>query len=97
MPICLVGKTWDFHVDVALEIPRSENVDNIAESIAAVVAKGREPLFDAEHFFDGYKANPAIRARLHPRGARQPARAGWCCATPMAARCRKMSIASCRR
>jgi 2-isopropylmalate synthase len=55
---CLVGKTWDFHVDVALEIPRSENIDCIAESIAAVKAKGREALFDAEHFFDGYKANP---------------------------------------
>jgi 2-isopropylmalate synthase len=56
--ICLVGKTWDFHVDVALEIPYTENVDNIAESVAAVRAKGREALFDAEHFFDGYKANP---------------------------------------
>jgi 2-isopropylmalate synthase len=56
---CLVGKTWDFHVDVALEIPRSENIDGIAESIAAVVARKREALFDAEHFFDGYKANPA--------------------------------------
>ena len=55
---CLVGKTWDFHVDVALEIPRAENIDGIAESIAAVVAKKREALFDAEHFFDGYKANP---------------------------------------
>jgi len=66
---CLVGKTWDFHVDVALEIPRSENIDGIAESIAAVKAKRREPLFDAEHFFDGYKANPqyaldCIRAAL---------------------------------
>jgi 2-isopropylmalate synthase len=57
--ICLVGKTWDYHVDVALEIPRSENVDSIGESIAGVVAAGREALFDAEHFFDGYKANPA--------------------------------------
>jgi len=55
---CLVGKTWDFQVDVALEIPRSENVDCIADSIAAVKTKGREPLLDAEHFFDGYKANP---------------------------------------
>ena len=72
--VCLVGKTWDFHVDVALEIPRSDNVDFIAESIAAVVARGREPLFDAEHFFDGYKANPlyaldCIRA-AHAAGAR---------------------------
>ena len=56
--LCLVGKTWDFQVDVALEIPRGENLENIAESIAAVVAKKREALFDAEHFFDGYKANP---------------------------------------
>ena len=55
--VCLVGKTWDFHVDVALEIPRAENVDNIAQSIAAVLSKKREPLFDAEHYFDGYKAN----------------------------------------
>ena len=71
---CLVGKTWDFHVDVALEIPRSENVDGIAESIAAVVAKKREALFDAEHFFDGYKANPdyalACIKAAHDAGAR---------------------------
>src|ERR1700743_3443941 len=71
---CLVGKTWDFQVDVALEIPRSENIDNIADSIAAVKAKGREPMLDAEHFFDGYKANPdyaldCIRA-AHKAGAR---------------------------
>ncbi|MEI9886535.1 MAG: citramalate synthase [Rhizomicrobium sp.] len=71
---CLVGKTWDFHVDVALEIPRGENVEGIAESIAAVVAKKREALFDAEHFFDGYKANPdyalqCIKA-AHDAGAR---------------------------
>jgi 2-isopropylmalate synthase len=56
--LCLVGKSWDFQVDVALEIPRSENLENIAQSIAAVVAKKREAMFDAEHFFDGYKANP---------------------------------------
>ncbi len=55
---CLVGKTWDFQVDVALEIPRDENVDNIARSIEAVVAKKREAMLDAEHFFDGWKVNP---------------------------------------
>jgi len=56
--VCLVGKTWDFQVDVALGIPRSENLEAIAESIQAAKAAGREALFDAEHFFDGYKANP---------------------------------------
>jgi len=72
--VCLVGKTWDFHVDVALEIPRTDNIDGIAESIAAIVAKKREPLFDAEHFFDGYKANPdyalACIKAAHEAGAR---------------------------
>ena len=56
--ICIVGKTWDYHVDVALEIPRDENVEIIGDSIAEIARREREPLFDAEHFFDGYKANP---------------------------------------
>ncbi len=56
--VCLVGKTWDFQVDVALEIPREENLESISQSIVAVKEAGREALFDAEHFFDGYKANP---------------------------------------
>ena len=55
---CLVGKTWDFHVDVALEIDRQENIQMISDSIAASAARGFEPMFDCEHFFDGYKANP---------------------------------------
>src|SRR3954464_150916 len=56
--LCIVGKSWDFQVNVALEIPLKENLDNISETIALIAARGREPLFDAEHFFDGYKANP---------------------------------------
>src|SRR5665811_1844531 len=56
--ICLVGKTWDFHVDVALGITLEENLAGIEESVEAVVASGREALLDCEHFFDGYKANP---------------------------------------
>ncbi|NCC22800.1 MAG: citramalate synthase [Alphaproteobacteria bacterium] len=53
---CIVGKTWDFHVDVALGITNEENLENIRETMAAAREKG-ETLFDAEHFFDGYKAN----------------------------------------
>ena len=56
--VCLVGKTHDFHVETALGITQEENTDNIARSVAYLVAQGREALFDAEHFFDGYKANP---------------------------------------
>src|ERR1700730_835694 len=55
--LCLVGKSWDFQVDVALEIPRGENLANISEYIAETVAQKREAIFDAEHFFDGYRAN----------------------------------------
>ncbi|MBC6439929.1 MAG: citramalate synthase [Rhodospirillales bacterium] len=56
--VCLVGKAWDFHVDLALEISKDENVAMIADSIAHAVARGREAMFDAEHFFDGYKSDP---------------------------------------
>jgi len=56
--VCLVGKTHDFHVTTALGITLDENVETISASLAHCVAQGREALFDAEHFFDGYKANP---------------------------------------
>ncbi|WP_172295850.1 citramalate synthase [Pseudoruegeria sp. HB172150] len=56
--VCLVGKTHDFHVTTALGITLEENVENIRASVAHLVKLGREALFDAEHFFDGYKANP---------------------------------------
>ncbi len=55
---CLVGKAWDFHVTLALGITLAENLELIRDSIAAAVAKGGEAMLDAEHFFDGYKANP---------------------------------------
>ena len=57
--VCLVGKTHDFHVKTALGISLPENIDNISESIAHLVKQDREALFDAEHFFDGYKENAA--------------------------------------
>jgi len=57
--VCLFGKTWDFHVDVALGIARRENVDMIGDSVANALKHKGEVMFDAEHFFDGYKANKA--------------------------------------
>ena len=56
--VCLVGKSWDFHVDVALGITNEENLNNISESAKHFVKAKKEFMFDAEHFFDGYKANP---------------------------------------
>jgi len=72
--VCLVGKTWDFHVDVALQVGRDENLEAISDSIALVAKRGHEALFDAEHFFDGYKANPDYALQCaraaHAAGAR---------------------------
>ena len=72
--VCMVGKTWDFHVDLALGIPREDNVTMISDSIVHALTRKDEVLFDAEHFFDGYKANPhyaldCVRA-AHDAGAR---------------------------
>ncbi len=72
--VTLVGKTWDFHIEVALGITNDENLRLIGDSIAAVVERGREAIFDAEHFFDGYKANPEVALAClraaHDAGAR---------------------------
>ena len=57
--VCFVGKAWDHQVEVALEITPEENLRNLRETVAAAVAAGKEALVDCEHFFDGYKANPA--------------------------------------
>ena len=55
--ICLVGKSWDFHVDVALGITNDQNLENISESTKHFVKEKKEFMFDAEHFFDGFKNN----------------------------------------
>ena len=57
--VCLVGKAHEFHVRTALGVPLDENLENIRASFAHITAQGREALFDAEHFFDGYKSDPA--------------------------------------
>jgi 2-isopropylmalate synthase len=57
--ICFVAKSWDHHVRVALETTEEENIASIRDSVRAAKAKGREVLLDCEHFFDGYKDNPA--------------------------------------
>ena len=58
--VVMVGKTWDYHVDVALEIERAENVRMVADSVRHATKQTCEVMFDAEHFFDGFKANPAF-------------------------------------
>ncbi|MDA9818205.1 citramalate synthase [Flavobacteriaceae bacterium] len=56
--VCIVGKSWDFHLKHALNISSLENIAMIQSSIQQIVKKGKEAIFDAEHFFDGFKADP---------------------------------------
>src|SRR5215469_5855960 len=71
---CIVGKTWDFHAKVALGVSLEENLAMIADSVKLAAERLDEAIFDAEHFFDGYKANPAYALQCikaaHQAGAR---------------------------
>jgi 2-isopropylmalate synthase len=70
---CFVGKTWDYHVEVALGVTLDENLNAIRDTVRAAREKG-EALIDCEHFFDGYKANPdyalACARAAYDEGAR---------------------------
>ncbi len=58
-PVCtVVGKTWDLHVTEVLRVDLEENLAMIRDSLSFLKSEGREVLYDAEHFFDGYAANP---------------------------------------
>ncbi|MDP6109655.1 MAG: citramalate synthase [Rhodospirillales bacterium] len=72
--VCIVGKTWDFQVDVALGIDLDENVKMIGESITHAKDVAGEALFDAEHFFDGYKENPEYSMKCLNAAAEDGAR-----------------------
>ncbi len=56
--ITIVGKSWDFHVHHALNTTLEENLSMISDTVSFLKSKKREVIFDAEHFFDGYKNNP---------------------------------------
>jgi 2-isopropylmalate synthase len=56
--VTIFGKSWELHVTEVLGAGLEENLEMIAESVGLMVGEGRELVYDAEHFFDGYKANP---------------------------------------
>jgi 2-isopropylmalate synthase len=62
--VCIVGKSWDFHVTEALGTTLGEGVAMVAESVRFLRDHGLRVFFDAEHFFDGYKANPEYALRV---------------------------------
>jgi 2-isopropylmalate synthase len=61
---CIVGKSWDFHVTEALRTTLDEGAAMVADSVRYLRAEGQRVFFDAEHFFDGYKANPEFALRV---------------------------------
>ncbi len=59
-PVCtLVGKTWGLHLEKVVRVDREENLAMIAESVAFLVGEGKRVVYDAEHFFDGWRDDPA--------------------------------------
>ncbi|HEX6687829.1 MAG TPA: citramalate synthase, partial [Solirubrobacterales bacterium] len=57
--VCLVGKSWGLHLEKVIKVSAEENLAMIADSIAFCRAHGKRPIFDAEHFFDGYRDDAA--------------------------------------
>lgn len=56
--VSIFGKSWDLHVDRVLQATLQENLDLVGDTVAYLKAQGREVIFDAEHWFDGYLHNP---------------------------------------
>jgi 2-isopropylmalate synthase len=56
--VTIFGKSWDFHVREILKVSLKENLSMIGETVAYLKSKKKEVIYDAEHFFDGYRANP---------------------------------------
>jgi len=61
--VCIVGKASEFHVRSVLRVSLDDNLGMISETISHLVELGREAIYDAEHFFDGYRANPFYALR----------------------------------
>jgi 2-isopropylmalate synthase len=76
-----VGKTWDFHATEVLRVTLEENLEMIADSVAFLASSGREVIYDAEHFFDGWKANPEFAAKTIETAAKSGAQMVVLCDT----------------
>jgi 2-isopropylmalate synthase len=61
--VAVFGKSWDLHVHRVLNTTLEENLRMIADTVRYLKAAGREVIYDAEHFFDGYRADPAYALR----------------------------------
>src|SRR5215211_1746284 len=71
--VCIVGKSWDYHVTNALQTDLDEGVAMVADSVRFLGGEGLRVMLDAEHFFDAYKRNPEFSLRVLEAGALQGA------------------------
>jgi 2-isopropylmalate synthase len=71
--VCIVGKCWDYHVLEALQTTLDEGVAMVADSVDFLVGHGLNTLYDAEHFFDGFKRNPEFSLRVLEAAAQKGA------------------------
>jgi 2-isopropylmalate synthase len=62
--VCIVAKSWDYHVTNALQTTLEEGVEMVADSVDFLTVNNRQVLVDLEHFFDGYKNNPEFAMRV---------------------------------
>ena len=68
--VCLVAKSAEWHVTETLRTTMTEAIDMVADSVGYLVSQGRRVFLDAEHFFDGYLANPRFSADVLRAAAR---------------------------
>jgi 2-isopropylmalate synthase len=81
-PVCtLVGKTWRLHLEKVLKVDGDENLRMIEESVAFLVGRGKRVVYDAEHFFDGFAADPSYAMRCLTAAAESGAETVVCCDT----------------
>jgi 2-isopropylmalate synthase len=81
-PVCtLVGKTWTLHLEKVVKVDREENLRMIFDSVAFLVGEGKRVVYDAEHFFDGFAADPGYALACLRAAADAGASTVVCCDT----------------
>lgn len=75
--VCIFGKSWDLHAEKALQVSLEENLAIVHDTVEHLTRNGRRVIFDAEHFFDGYKNNPEYAMKVLERA--KVAGAEWFC------------------
>jgi len=81
-PVCtLVGKSWGLHLEKVIKVDREENLRMIADSVGFLAAEGKRVIYDAEHFFDGFRDDPAYALSCLRAAAEAGAETVVCCDT----------------